>query len=68
MKIALVNPQWSFEGSVFFGCPEPHLPLELGYAQALLEAEGHDALLLDGHLMDLAPAMLLETCVRLCPT
>ena len=38
MKIALVNPPWSFDGSIYFGCREPHLPLEFGYARALLEA------------------------------
>lgn len=53
MKIALVNPRWSLGDSVFFGCPQPHLPLELGYARALLEADGHDVLLLDAHLFDL---------------
>lgn len=50
MRIALVNPPWSFEGSIYFGCREPHLPLELGYAQALLDRAGHQTLLLDGHL------------------
>ena len=50
MKIALVNPPWSFEGSIYFGCREPHLPLEYGYARALLEADGHEVLLLDGQL------------------
>lgn len=50
MKIALVNPPWSFAGSVYFGCREPHLPLELGYAKALLEAHGHEVLLLDAQL------------------
>jgi B12-binding domain/radical SAM domain protein of rhizo-twelve system len=50
MKIALVNPPWSFEGSIYFGCREPHLPLEYGYARALLEADGHQVLLLDGQL------------------
>jgi anaerobic magnesium-protoporphyrin IX monomethyl ester cyclase len=53
MKIALVNPRWSFEGSVYFGCREPHLPLEYGYARALLRAQGHEVLLLDAHLHDL---------------
>ena len=38
MKFALVNPPWTFEGSIYFGCREPHLPLEYGYAKALLEA------------------------------
>ena len=37
MRVALVNPPWSFDGSIYFGCREPHLPLELGYARALLE-------------------------------
>ena len=43
MKFALVNPPWTFEGSIYFGCREPHLPLEFGYAKALLEAAGHEA-------------------------
>ena len=51
MRVALVNPPWSFDGSIYFGCREPHLPLELGYCKALLEADGHACLLLDGHLM-----------------
>jgi anaerobic magnesium-protoporphyrin IX monomethyl ester cyclase len=53
MKYALVNPRWSFEGSIYFGCREPHLPLEYGYAKSLLEREGHDVLLVDGQLEDL---------------
>src|SRR5215203_22536 len=53
MKIALVNPPWSFEGSIYFGCREPHLPLELGYAKALLERAGHDAVLVDAQLRGL---------------
>ena len=40
MKFALINPNWTFEGSIYFGCREPHLPLEYGYAKALLEAPG----------------------------
>ncbi len=55
MRVALVNPPWSFDGSIYFGCREPHLPLELGYAQALLHAAGHRTLLLDGHLSGTAP-------------
>src|SRR5690606_9742242 len=53
MRVALVNPRWSFEGSIYFGCRDPHLPLEHGYAKALLEARGHQVLLLDAHLLDL---------------
>ena len=50
MRVALVNPPWSFEGSIYFGCREPHLPLELGCCAALLERAGHEVLLRDGHL------------------
>lgn len=50
MKYALVNPNWSFDGSIYFGCRAPHLPLELGYSQALLEQAGHEALLVDAAL------------------
>jgi anaerobic magnesium-protoporphyrin IX monomethyl ester cyclase len=50
MKIALVNPPWSFDGSIYFGCREPHTPLELGYARALLEQRGHVVRLLDAQM------------------
>jgi len=54
MKIALVNPNWKFEGSIYFGCREPHLPLEFGYSRALLQAAGHEVALIDGQLEELA--------------
>lgn len=56
MRVALVNPPWSFHGSIYFGCREPHLPLELGYARALLEREGHEVALVDGHARGLDAA------------
>src|SRR4051812_18899971 len=56
VKVALVNPPWSFDGSIYFGCRAPHLPLELGYCKTLLEADGHSVLLLDAHLCDLTEA------------
>jgi B12-binding domain/radical SAM domain protein of rhizo-twelve system len=52
MRVALVNPTWNFEGSIYFGCREPHLPLELGAAKVLLERAGHRVLLVDGHITD----------------
>lgn len=58
MRIALVNPPWRFENSIYFGCREPHLPLELGAAKALLERAGHAVLMLDGHLMGQSDAAL----------
>jgi anaerobic magnesium-protoporphyrin IX monomethyl ester cyclase len=54
MKYALINPNWTFDGSIYFGCREPHLPLEYGYAKALLEREGHDAVMIDGQLDNLS--------------
>ena len=47
MKVALVNPRWTFDGSIYFGCREPHLPLEFGYARALLAAAGQPAEIFD---------------------
>jgi hypothetical protein len=41
VRVVLVNPPWTFEGSVYLGCREPQLPLELGYFRALLQARGH---------------------------
>ena len=58
MKFALVNPCWSFEGSIYFGCREPHLPLELGYSKALLDREGHETVLIDGLMDGLDPPAL----------
>lgn len=54
MRFALVNPNWAFEGSIYFGCREPHLPLEYGYARARLDAAGHEVLLVDAQLYDLS--------------
>ncbi len=50
MRFSLVNPPWSFEGSIYFGCREPHLPLEYGYSRALLEKAGHEVQVVDGQL------------------
>ncbi len=50
MRVALVNPPWSFEGSIYSACREPHLPLEFGYARALVEQAGHEAVLVDAHM------------------
>ncbi|MBW4648537.1 MAG: TIGR04295 family B12-binding domain-containing radical SAM protein [Kastovskya adunca ATA6-11-RM4] len=55
MKYALINPNWTFTGSIYFGCREPHLPLEYGYAKALLEQQGHEVLIVDGQLYNLSP-------------
>lgn len=62
MRVALVNPTWDFTDSIYFGCREPHLPLELGCSKVLLEAAGHEVMMLDGPLFatplaDLADAV-----------
>jgi anaerobic magnesium-protoporphyrin IX monomethyl ester cyclase len=67
MKVALVNPPWSFEGSIYFGCRAPHLPLELGYSRALLEADGHEVLLLDAHLCSLTMPEAVSQVARFRP-
>jgi len=67
MRIALVNPPWSFDGSIYFGCREPHLPLELGYTRALLRGAGHDAEILDGQLDDLSIGEIAERLRGLRP-
>jgi B12-binding domain/radical SAM domain protein of rhizo-twelve system len=67
MRVALVNPPWTFEGSIYFGCREPHLPLELGYCRALLERDGHTVLLLDGHLMGQSYAELAAEVAAFAP-
>ncbi len=56
MKFALVNPKWTFAGSTYFGCVEPHFPLELLSAREMLRAAGHEVLLIDAWMEDLTPA------------
>ena len=67
MRVALINPPWEFDGSIYFGCREKHLPLEFGYSRALLEASGHEALLVDGHLDDLSYAQIVEQAAQFRP-
>ena len=50
MRFALVNPAWTFEGSTYFGCQEPHYPLELLFAYNKVHEAGHSALLIDAQL------------------
>ena len=60
MRVALINPPWSFAGSIYFGCREPHFPLEYGYAKAALESAGHEAEIFDGQLAGLTRASLRD--------
>ncbi|HEY3720276.1 MAG TPA: TIGR04295 family B12-binding domain-containing radical SAM protein [Roseiarcus sp.] len=67
MKIALVNPAWRFDNSIYFGCREPHLPLELGACRTLLERAGHRAQMFDAHLCGSSNAVLTEAVVKFNP-
>jgi anaerobic magnesium-protoporphyrin IX monomethyl ester cyclase len=67
MRVALVNPPWSYRHSIYFGCREPHLPLELGYAAALLTARGHTARLFDGQLDGSGAAALADAVAAFRP-
>jgi anaerobic magnesium-protoporphyrin IX monomethyl ester cyclase len=49
MKVALINPNWTFDGSIYFGCRAPHLPLEFGIASRMLRDAGHRTELIDAH-------------------
>jgi anaerobic magnesium-protoporphyrin IX monomethyl ester cyclase len=55
-RVALVNPNWNFDGSIYFGCRSPHLPLELGISEHYLRHAGHPTLLLDAHMFGLSLA------------
>ncbi|MBV9082722.1 MAG: TIGR04295 family B12-binding domain-containing radical SAM protein [Acidobacteriaceae bacterium] len=67
MRFALINPPWNFEGSIYFGCREPHLPLEFGYSKALLEQSGHEALIVDGQLDSLASSEIVARVAAFRP-
>src|SRR5579885_2533069 len=56
MRYALINPPWSFKDSIYFGCRQPHLPLEYGYSQALLERDGNQARIIDAQMDGLSLA------------
>src|SRR5271165_2105922 len=70
-KFALVNPAWTFDGSTYFGCRDPHYPLELLFAHDQIIAAGHEAIVIDaqtdglsiervrGELNSLAPDFLV---------
>jgi len=53
-RFALVNPNWTFEGSTYFGCRDPHYPLELLFAFDQIRAAGHEPLLIDAQVNDLS--------------
>ncbi|HZE81145.1 MAG TPA: TIGR04295 family B12-binding domain-containing radical SAM protein [Candidatus Polarisedimenticolia bacterium] len=54
MKFALLNPNWDFKGSTYFGCQDPHTPLELLFAADQLRIAGHESLLIDAQMDNLS--------------
>ena len=67
MRVALATPQWSFDHSIYFGCREPHLPLEYGAAKTLLSGAGHVAEIFDGHFFGLGHPELAAEIRRFRP-
>ena len=64
MKYALVNPRWTFHGSTYFGCSEPHFPLELLSAREMLRRNGDEVLLVDAFMEDLDEDQVRERLDR----
>src|SRR5690349_22206632 len=67
MRFSLINPAWSFGGSIYFGCREPHLPLEYGYSKALLERAGHQVQIVDAQLDQLSPEVVRARVMEFRP-
>src|ERR1700712_1562432 len=65
MRFALVNPNWTFEGSTYFGCRDPHFPLELLSVRELLRRDGHEVLLVDAFMEDLTANTVRDRLDRL---
>jgi anaerobic magnesium-protoporphyrin IX monomethyl ester cyclase len=47
MRFLFINPNWDFKGSTYFGCQDPHVPLELMFPHDKCVEAGHEALLID---------------------
>jgi len=67
MRFALVNPNWSFEGSTYFGCRDPHYPLELLFAYDQIRAAGYSPLLADAQVENLSMEQVRRQVEHFCP-
>jgi anaerobic magnesium-protoporphyrin IX monomethyl ester cyclase len=67
VRYALVNPNWDFAGSTYFGCRDPHTPLELLFAAQKIRAKGNLALVIDAQTDDLTLAETGEQVARFDP-
>jgi B12-binding domain/radical SAM domain protein of rhizo-twelve system len=66
-RFALVNPNWTFTGSTYFGCQEPHFPLELLFARDKIIEAGHEALLIDAQISNLSVEEVKRRVERFAP-
>ena len=66
-RYALVNPNWDFTGSTYFGCRDPHTPLELLFAAQKIRERGHSAFVIDAQTGDLTTAQACEQVERFDP-
>ena len=67
MRYALVNPNWTFSGSTYFGCQEPHVPLELLFAADRIRECGHEPLVIDAQTDNLDVSTVRERVAALAP-
>jgi len=67
MRFAFVNPDWDFGGSIYFGCQEPHYPLELLFTADKVKEAGHDSLLIDAQLNQLSSQAVKIAIEKFCP-
>src|SRR4051812_32074322 len=67
MRFALVNPAWTFHGSTYFGCQEPHYPLELLFAFDQIKAAGHEPLLVDAQTDKLSIEQVKQELDKFAP-
>ncbi|HEV2964957.1 MAG TPA: TIGR04295 family B12-binding domain-containing radical SAM protein [Candidatus Angelobacter sp.] len=67
MKFALVNPNWDFTGSTYFGCKDPHVPLELLFASDQIQDAGHEPLLVDAQTDNLTVEEVKRRIVAFAP-
>jgi hypothetical protein len=67
MRYAFVNPNWDFSGSTYFGCRDPHIPLELMFASDKVRETGHEAALFDAQTDELSIGQVRDAVTEFDP-
>jgi anaerobic magnesium-protoporphyrin IX monomethyl ester cyclase len=67
MRFALVNPNWEFSGSTYFGCRDPHTPLELLFTADKIKEAGHEPLVVDAQTDQLSIAATRDRVLAFDP-